>query len=54
MTTAGFYLGMFIGPTTAGFMVDNYGFQFTCLIYCLFFTAGLFLDIAGLIFGYVK
>ena len=54
MTTAGFYLGMFIGPTTAGFLVDNYGFQFTCLIYCIFFTAGLSLDFAGMAFGNVK
>ena len=39
------YLGMFLGPTIGGVLIDNYGFQAAALCFsgllCLTFTAGL-------------
>ena len=33
MWTASFYSGNFIGPTVAGFLVDAYGFEWTCVVF---------------------
>ena len=49
-----FYLGMFVGPTTAGFIVESYGFEFVSMIYCFFYIGGLLIDIVGMVSGYVK
>ena len=45
MWTSSSYLGMFLGPSIGGILIDNYGFQeaaffFLCL-FCLTFTVDL-------------
>ena len=49
MCGASFYLGMFVGPTLGGVLVERYGFKWTSLIYCLFSIGALILDIAEIV-----
>lgn len=37
MWSSSFYLGSFAGPTYSGILVDNFGFQWTTMLYfCIF------------------
>ena len=44
MWTSTFYLGNFVGPVVAGFMVENFGFKSTSLVFFCFFAFIILLD----------
>ena len=54
MWSASFYLGNFIGPTAAGFLVDAYGFEWTSFVFLSFNCFILFVDIFELSFNVRK
>ena len=45
MWSASFYIGNFIGPTAAGFLVDAYGFEWTTVVFFSFNCFILLVDI---------
>jgi len=54
MWSATFYLGTFVGPTMAGFLVDNHGFRFTSVLFCFFFMGSLVMNIIEIAFNRLK
>ena len=54
MWSASFYLGNFIGPTAAGFLVDAYGFEWTSFVFLSFNCFILSVDIFELSFNVRK
>ena len=44
MWTSSVYLGMFVGPTVAGVLVENYGFPFTTMIFFVLYVLDVFID----------
>ena len=47
LCTSSWFLGLFLGPTIGGFLVEHYGFPQSAFMYTLFFIFTTFLDIAG-------
>ena len=54
MWSASFYIGNFIGPTAAGFLVDAYGFEWTTVVFFSFNCFILLVDIFELSFHMKK
>ena len=54
MWSASFYIGNFIGPTAAGFLVDAYGFEWTSFVFLSFNCFILSVDIFELSFNVRK
>ena len=54
MWSASFYIGNFIGPTAAGFLVDAYGFEWTTVVFLSFNCFILLVDIFELAFNVKK
>ena len=44
MWSSTFYFGNFLGPTSSGFMVENFGFTSTTFIFFCIYTFIVFLD----------
>ena len=51
MWSASFYIGNFIGPTAAGFLVDAYGFEWTTVVFFSLYVFILLVDIFELSFN---
>ena len=47
LCTSSWFLGLFLGPTIGGFLVEHYGFPRSAIIYTIFFIFTAILDIAG-------
>ena len=54
MWSASFYIGNFIGPTAAGFLVDAYGFEWTTVVFLGLYAFILLVDICELIYNVHK
>jgi len=54
MWSASFYIGNFIGPTAAGFLVDAYGFEWTTVVFFSLYGFILLVDIFELSFNVKK
>ena len=54
MWSASFYIGNFVGPTAAGFLVDAYGFEWTTVVFFSFNCFILLVDIFELTFDVRK
>ena len=54
MWSASFYIGNFIGPTAAGFLVDAYGFERTTVVFFSLYIFILLVDIFELSFNVKK
>ena len=54
MWSASFYIGNFIGPTAAGFLVDAYGFEWTTVVFFSLYGFILLVDIFELSFNIKK
>ena len=54
MWSASFYIGNFIGPTVAGFLVDAYGFQWTTIVFFGLYGFILIVDICELSYNIIK
>ena len=39
--SSSFYLGAFLGPSIAGFLVDAYGFEWTGVIFAILYCIGI-------------
>ena len=51
MWSASFYIGNFIGPTVAGFLVDAYGFEWTTIVFFGLYCFILIVDVCELTFN---
>ena len=54
MWSASFYIGNFIGPTAAGFLVDAYGFEWTTVVFFSLYVFILLVDIFELSYNVKK
>ena len=54
MWSASFYIGNFIGPTVAGFLVDAYGFKWTTMVFFGMYGFILLVDIFELTYNVKK
>ena len=54
MWSASFYIGNFIGPTVAGFLVDAYGFEWTTMVFFGVYVFISSVDIGELTFNVWK
>ena len=54
MWSASFYIGNFIGPTVAGFLVDAYGFKWTTMVFFGLYGFILLVDIFELTYNVKK
>ena len=43
--SSSFYLGAFLGPSIAGFLVDAYGFEWTTVIFAIFYCVGIVFNV---------
>jgi MFS family permease len=48
--SASFYLGNFVGPTAAGFMVEAYGFRSTSVVFFALYCVMVLVDASELLF----
>lgn len=48
MWSTSFYFGNFVGPTAAGFMVDEYGFRNTTMLFFAFYALFFLIDLVSL------
>ena len=48
--SSSFYLGAFLGPSIAGFLVDAYGFGWTTVIFSIIYCVGIALNIIELLY----
>ena len=54
MWSASFYIGNFIGPTAAGFLVDAYGFEWTTVVFFSLYVFILLVDVFELSYNVKK
>ena len=52
MWSASFYIGNFIGPTVAGFLVEAYGFEWTTIVFFGLYAFILVVDICELTYNW--
>ena len=43
--SSSFYLGAFLGPSIAGFLVDAYGFEWTTVIFAILYCVGIVFNV---------
>ena len=54
MWSTSFYFGNFVGPTAAGFLVQDHGFRATTVLFFGLYVIFFFVDIGELIFNMRK
>ena len=50
--SSSFYLGAFLGPSIAGFLVSSYGFEWTAVIFSAMYCVAITLNLCELVHTY--
>jgi MFS family permease len=52
MWSSSFYLGLFLGPTVSGFLVDAYGFEWTAVIFSALYCIAIVINTCELAYTF--